>query len=231
MNMRTISYFSLFLAGILAFAGCKSSSTSPNGSGGIVIPNAGSYFTLVDLQFDSTGALVGSDTIIETFLQTGLSIYGKTNVAEVMDSSKGFQTGIGYYNYESDGDVSAYGNSITGSPEWMVYPFGSQQPQQTNGDTTTLEGSESYALTINGAGSGTTTIAGTGFSTEKVTVNGNIIITKSGVTDTVSGNFGTETLAPSLGEIVDVTIPAERDPNTHILGTSQHEFVIGYMLK
>jgi hypothetical protein len=227
--MRT-SFF-LFLLAVVVMAGCKSTSTSPSGSTTVVIPNAGSYFTLVNVQFDSTGEMVESDTIVETFLQTGLSIYGKTNVVEVIDSSNTYVTAGAYYHYESDGDVSVYGNIITGSPGWMLYPFGSQQPQQTSGDTIENGISESYALTISGAGSGSTSIAGTGFSTEKITVNGNIIVSRSGILDTISGNFGTEAFAPSLGELVDETTPAERNYLTQKLGTSSHEYVIGYVLK
>src|SRR5580700_11929920 len=98
MNMRTISYFSLFLAGALAFASCKSSSTSPNGSTAVVIPNAGSYFVIVNLHLDSTGAIVETDTTVETFVATDLYFAGKTNVVEVVDSSNGYKTNTGYYH-------------------------------------------------------------------------------------------------------------------------------------
>jgi hypothetical protein len=231
MNIRKISYFSLFVAGAIAFAGCKSSSTSPNGSTAVVIPNAGSYFVIVNLHLDSTGAIVESDTTVETFVATGLYFAGKTNVVEVTDSSNGYVTNTGYYHYESDGDVSVFGNYITGAPTWTTYPFGSQQPQPINGDTTANGVSESYALTISGAGSGSSSIAGKGFSTEKITVDGKIIVSESGITDTVTGNFGTEAFAPSLGELVDETTPAIRNPISHALGTSFHEFLISYMLK
>ncbi len=231
MKTLKITYFSLFLVGIIAFAGCKSSSTSPNGSTAIVIPNAGSYFVSVNLQYDSTGALVESDTSVETFLQTGLSIHGKTNVVEVVDSSDGSVTDTTYYHYESNGDVSAYENNFGGSLEWATYPFGSQQSQQLSGDTTEQGISESYAFTISGAGAGSISIAGKEFTTEKITVNGKIIATIFGIPDTLSGNLGTEAFAPSLGEIVDETTPAERDLFTQALGTSSHEFLISYVLK
>ncbi len=195
------------------------------------IPNAGSYFITANLQYDSTGALVSSDTSVETFFRTGLSIYGKTDVVEAIDSSDGSVTDTTYYHYESDGDVSVYGQNIIGSIGWTTYPFGSQQAQTINGDTTIQGISETYALTISGAGSGNTTIAGKSFSTEKINLSGKIIASFLGVSDTASGNFGTISFAPSLGEVVDETIPAQRDAVTRALGTSSHDFVISYFLK
>jgi hypothetical protein len=228
--MRT-SVYVILLAGVL-IAGCKSSSTSPNGSGGsTVIPNAGSYFIIANLQFDSTGAIISSDTTVETFFATGLTIYGKTNVAELIDSSNGQVTDTAYINYESDGDVSAFGNNIAGSSDWWLYPFASQQSQTINGDTSYSGVAEKYTFTFSGGGSGNASILGKDFSTEKVNLNGKIIASFLGVTDTVSGSFGTISFAPSLGEVVDETTPAMRDPITHAQGTSSHDFVIRYVLK
>jgi hypothetical protein len=232
MNMRTISYFSLFLAGIIAFAGCKSDSTSTNASGGgTVIPNPGSYFIIANLQFDSTGTVVESDTTVETFFKTGLTFNGKTDVAELIDSSDGFVTDTEYINYESDGDISAFGNNFAVTSDWWLYPFASQQSQMINGDTSSNGVAETYTFTFSGGGTGNASIMGKNFSTEKVNLNGKIIASFGGVTDTVSGNFGTISFAPSLGEVVDETTPAMRDPISQALGTSSHGFVVSYMLK
>jgi hypothetical protein len=149
----------------------------------------------------------------------------------LIDSSDGQVTDTAYINYESDGDISAFGNNIAGTSEWWLYPFASQQPETINGDTAVSGVAETYTFTFSGGGAGTASIMGKSFSTEKVNLNGKIIASFLGINDTVSGNFGTISFAPSLGEVVDETTPAMKDPVTQAQGTSSHDFVVSYVLK
>jgi hypothetical protein len=237
--MRTS--FLLFLFAVVVMAGCKSTSTSTNGSTTtIVTPGAGSYFTMVDITTDSTGAVVSSDTTVETFVATGLTYGGKTNVIELIDSQDGIPTDTGYLHYESDGDVSTYvpsSEEFFGSVSgWWTIPFSSQQKVTIKGDTASNGTSESLSIIFQGAGSGSITIMGQSVYEEKVSsiLDDTVMETLAGRTiysDTTTENLGTSSFAPSLGEEVESSTPGTRDPITGVMGNSDHHFVINYVLK
>ncbi len=237
--MRVISYFSLFLVAIIAFAGCKSSSTSPGSSETVVVPNPGSYFVTVDVSIDSTGAIVSTDTSVETFFQTGLSIFGKTNVIELIDSADGSVTDTGYIHYESDGDVSSYAASNVGglslSNGWITFPFASQQPTTFGIDTSFQGQSLQFTEKYTGAGQGSITIEGKQFSEQNINSSGSSILSYNLagkiISDTSTFGNGTVSFAPSLGEVVEQRTPGAREPITKMMGNSDHSFVIRYVLK
>jgi len=230
--MRT-SFF-LFLFAVAVMAGCKSSSTSPNGSTTLVMPNAGSYYVTVDIETDSTGTLVSSDTTTTTVAQTGLPIYGKTNVLELVEDTSGVPEDTVYIHYESNGDVSYHS---TPNPElfgelagWEIFPFASQQQQTLTADTTEDGETANFTETFLGAGSGTITINGQQFSEQNITGSLKIIETGILYNDT-STSTGTESFAPSLGYLVESRNPGTRDPSTGMMGNSDHSYVIRYLLK
>jgi len=218
--MRT-SFF-LFLFAVVVMAGCKSSSTSTNGStsSSIVTPGDGSYFVLNHQTFDSTGAVSISYIDTEEVYSNTLSMFGKNNVLELLAGLDFVIPVVEYVNYDSNGDVTSDSSVADEVPVSIVeagiffsritYPFASQK-------TTTLSGIDSQnQLTLAGAGSGTITINNQAIPIQKVNA------TPSGPStfpETVTLSF-----APSLGVIVE---------RTALSGgvETYHDIVTNYVLK
>ena len=219
MNMLKISYSSVFLAGIIAFAGCHSNSTSPSSDGNILEPGLGSSFTLMEQ----------SDTIVDVFDAVGIPIYGKSSTSEVIESEDGIPQDTLYFNYESNGDVSVYPYGEAAYPginNWIVLPFGSQQPTSVSGSANENGGIVQTIVNFTGAGQGNGSVLGKSYTTQKVTgiVQTIQTITQGGqsVSDTTTTTL-TYSFAPQLGYFLDVTSSA--------LGYSGHDFLINYTLK
>jgi hypothetical protein len=234
--MKKQNSYTLIAAAILmSFAACKSTSTSPNGgTTTITIPGTGSFFVTVSEDRDSTGMLMSSDTSTDVFQQTGLAIYGKTNVVQVVTMKDGIAMDTGYIHYESNGDVSSYAGSngavFPGQSGWMMFPFASQGTVSSTFDTTVSGFLLHGVITLKGAGSGSVTIHGKPFSTEKVNM-----------TVTTSTNFGGQTIsqtitatmqfAPELGDVVRTDQPSTRNPVNGAMEDANVQFVVDYLLK
>ena len=238
--MRTTFRF-IILAAFVAAAGCKSSSTSPNGSGmSIATPNVGSYFISDNTMIDSTGAITSEDTDIATVLRTNLSIYGMTGVIVILDSD--YQQGIApdttYLKFESNGDVELFQGANSNSPQpdsWLRIPFGSQAtvPWFTI-DTSFQPGQRSSIVaTLSGAGTGSFSIKGQTIATEKVQVN---TIEKDTTINPFPSVYSynltiSESFAPSIGYIVMTNQPGIREYAGAPIDQTSHTQLIAYHLQ
>ena len=228
----------LFVASFAVVAGCRTS-TSPGNSTGMPItqPGQGSYFVLASTYSDSNGVAFASDTTVETFVKTGLTIAGKTNVNELVDSSSYRTSAAGYIHYESNGDVSAYypGDTVRGIfGSWIVYPFGTQGTNTYTIDTSLYGTSVHIQMTLAGAGSGTSKVKGQPVSTEKVSARFFDVISRTNAGKTFRDTLDETSmlsLAPSLGDVVEQSTPGSRDSFTGKMGESSHEIVVDYLLK
>ena len=217
-----ITFSSILLTIAFLYAGC-SSTTSP-GTTTVVVPKQGSIFIAYHSSKDSTGNIVSPDTERQTVANTGLTIYGKMNVVESIQSQDGVALDTVYFHYETNGDVSVYAAYIG----WLTAPFSSQTTTVHAVDTT-IQGTHLVgSITLKGTGSGiisTISIKDKSFSTEKVSVTESLD----------AGGYSTVTstaisFAPALGWIVLEDDAATRDPFSGALGTSSHIQVIDYTL-
>jgi hypothetical protein len=227
---------SLALLAVL-LAGC-SSSTSPNGSPAITIPNPGSYFIIALTYTDSTGRVLQADTVKSVILSSNATIYGKTGVLVDLDSETGgWSTDTGYNYFDDNGNVGAYEQSGNGSVNpagWITYPFASQGTSTWfTLDTSFNPYTESnITATLSGNGSGSTTILGQTFQTEnaKLTVLETDTTRSNGSVFTID-NLVYVSFAPALGFVVSSSQPGVRDYAGAPLNTSFQSQVIGYSLK
>ncbi len=106
--------------------GCDSDSvTEPTTTVKTSPPKAGSTFTFNQVRLDSLGRKIsGSDvTHTDSVAETGISIYGKSNVMMTVVGSFGIKK---YYNFESNGDISEYVDYSDTPPLrsfWVTYPI------------------------------------------------------------------------------------------------------------
>jgi hypothetical protein len=224
MSKLSNKHFVFFAFIFTVFLGSCKSSTSP-GTTMATVPGVGSFFITYVVNRDSTNAITSTDTEKDTFVRTGQSLFGKTNVAVVVSTTTDPAiSDTDYIHYESNGDVSV--NAVIDiNAGWMLFPFASQGSMKV-GDTSGV--GFHVTATVAGAGQGSVTIKGQSVPTETVT------LTK--VTyDTIAGHVYTETnvqtyqFAPSLGWLVETDAPAERNPNGS-LSLSSHDIVIDYKL-
>ena len=241
--MRITSYFPAVMVTALFIGGCKTSSTAHNGSttttpSGITAPGEGSYFITFHQDIDSTGKITSSWTDTETVYLTGLPLFGKTNVMELL-TKKGTSTytynGVEFLNYESNGDVTS-DSSINsegsasilmgwnGTDGPITYPFASQSPKTYTLDTIVNNNGKNdtshLTLKFVGSGNGSTGINNQAVPTENVTMTATYTYNNSNnATETIVISF-----APSLGVIVETKILQGSS-------VSEHNVVTGYVLK
>jgi hypothetical protein len=229
MSKLSNKYFLLF--GVLftaAFLGSCSSSTTPGSNSSITVPGVGSTFIMDNQTLDSNNVVLSSDTSTETFAKTGQSMFGKSNVVELVDSHNGGGSDTTYVNYESNSDISIYISNFPGNGmnAWWTIPFASQSTAKLFDSTAS---GIHVTVTVAGAGQGTLTINGQSVSTEKATLTMAESDTVAGVVVSMS-SVTTAQFAPSLGEIVETDNPATRNLINGQLGTAKHEVVLSYTL-
>ncbi len=239
-TLRVLAAFVMAIA-LTVIVGCHSTTTSPNDGGSTIVRHgAGSYFIMERVTRDSTGAIVSTSTTKEMFVATGLTIYGKSDVIALLDSSmSGWSVDTSYIRYESNGDVSSYVRPGSlpingGTSPWITIPFGSQQSVTwLRYDTVSQFSAAHERATFAGAGSGSVTIKGQTFSTENVVSSITLTDTTFGPTNNVFNSSSSSTIffAPALGDIAAEDQPATRDPMSGQMGTSSHGQVVDYHLQ
>src|ERR1051325_1480073 len=120
----------IILLSLLAiiFASCNSSTSPSSGitSGPTVRPGVGSMFVTKRQEFDTLDRIIfaGYDTIF--VIASGISYAGKNNVVQFRSGSDVTDGGIGYANYETNGDMAFY-NDAKGRPGsrsgWITVPI------------------------------------------------------------------------------------------------------------
>jgi hypothetical protein len=127
---------------LLLCIGCSDSDTTtgpgnnPNLGVGVA-PKAGSWFRFTSIDLDSNGVpIVGSNGWeIDSIIQSGLTVFGKSNVVMIRSSTIGGGAGSeAYFCYESNGDVSMLIPEATDTT-WKTVPFGSKIPRITHLDS------------------------------------------------------------------------------------------------
>jgi hypothetical protein len=228
MNKLSNKHFIFFAFVLTVFLGSCKTTTSPNSGTTVTVPGVGSFFVTYDESRDSTNAVTSADTSTDTFVQKGLSVFGKTDVEEVLfkNSSSSSTPDTGYIHYESNGDLSVYEKMSGLNSGWIVYPFGSQGSIKV-ADTSGV----GYHVTATavGAGQGSVSIKGQSFTTEKVTLT----ILSSDTTPTqIYNETSVQTIqfAPALGWVVESDSPASRNSFDGSLGDSAHDIIIDYKL-
>jgi hypothetical protein len=128
--MRT-SFFLILLCAIV-MAGCQQT-TAPQSSHTGTVSNAlraGVYYLLQHTTMDSTGKVIEIDTTKDLIVATGVTAYGASNLAVILDSSSGgWAPDSAYFQYLPDGDVSSLVPDVISDPVvgWSTYPFATQK--------------------------------------------------------------------------------------------------------
>lgn len=121
---HSILLVSLFL---LAFAyGCKSSSTSTPAPPVVVIPNAGTTWTLQSIHLDSAGKTVRTDTSTRLVFKTNMQYQGFSDVVMTIETHSSTNTSdTVYLRYLSNGDISRLSSPAIDPqiPEWFTVPY------------------------------------------------------------------------------------------------------------
>ncbi len=135
-----LKHISLLLILVASVSSCsKSSDPVGPGSASYSAPKTGSTFSYDQYATDTTNAMPiasSRDTSVHTFLRTGITYAGKTNVSQILEKTR-FSTDTTYINYETNGDISSYGSDGNGGMIWGTIPIGSKTTFSfTQADTT-----------------------------------------------------------------------------------------------
>jgi len=227
----------LFLATFLT--SCSKNNPVSPGASAWIDPKAGSSFTFDNYSTDTTTGLPvpgTRDTTVDTFLQSGISYMGKTNVSEIVQVGK-FTRDTVYLNYESNGDISEFIPSGNGSLKWFTIPSGSKTTSTAliANDTTTY-GSIIYSTkvteTFSYVDDETMSIKGQSVSVTKLqaSIISSLTTTPPGTTTTsTSASFGY--FSPTLGYITKSEDLISTDPTTGTKSQGHLMLLIDYTEK
>lgn len=226
----------LILAAFISSCSKSTDSVGP-GSSSYSAPKAGSSFTIDRYATDTTNAMpIAStrDTSVETFLQSGISYAGKTNVSQIVAVSSS-STDTSYINYETNGDISSYGSDGHGSMIWGTIPIGSKSTfSYTQTDTTKVILGVSTRLKVSVEASyvdmETMIVKGQSISVIKLKQSFIIATTAGGVTKSKSADVYVY-FAPSLGYFVKNDKPVQDGIFSTGKSEGQVETVFDYNLK
>jgi hypothetical protein len=211
-----LKYITLFVILGAVLSSCsKSSNPSSPGSSAFTQPKAGSSFTFDEYQTDTTTGqpVLGTrDTSVQTFIQTGISYMGKTNVSKIISVSNMTQDTT-YLNYEANGDLSVWGSSgLSSTMSWLILPTGSKTSNSITSDTTvTILGiptETKTVFTLAYVDDETMTVKGQSISVTKLKEMITLTITTAGVPATqTQSSFAY--FAPSLGYLTKTETPVQ----------------------
>ena len=211
-----LKYITLFvILGVVLSSCSKSSNPTGPGTTTYVQPKAGSFFTYDEYQTDTTTGqpVPGTrDTSVQTFVQSGISYMGKTNVSEIVSASR-MSHDTTYLNYESNGDLSVWGSSgLSSTMSWLLLPTGSKTSNSITSDTTvTILGittETKTVFTLAYVDDETMTIKGQSISVTKLKEMITLTVTTAGVPATqTQSSFAY--FAPSLGYLTKTETPVQ----------------------
>jgi hypothetical protein len=234
--MVKYSVFFMILACVISSCS-NSSNPATSGSTSFVQPKAGSYFIFDEYNIDTTSGLPipGSrDTSTHTFMQTGITYMGKTNVSMIISTSSISRDTI-IINYESNGDISLFGPTFpTNSMSWITIPTESKTSRTVTFDTTIGSGGFSeemkLTLTFSFVDNENLTIKGQSISVTKIKESTTYTTIIAGVSNSQTSNSFLYA-APSLGYVAKAETPVQ----TGLYGGGRTEgqisMLIDYSLK
>jgi hypothetical protein len=202
-----MKHISLIIAGlaISLYIGCSKSNPTTAATPTVVIPNAGTTWTLANTLIDSTGAVKKSDTTVRTVVQTNMQYQGFSDVVMTVEPNPSnlAKSDTVYLRYLADGDISRLSSPSIDPQlfEWLTVPYTTQLAQKFNfgGNINYLgytHDTVTFLATNNGTGS--VTVGGITYATTSITSSTWQTATATGK-DSTNYTVQTNTFIPSKG--------------------------------
>jgi hypothetical protein len=126
------SFLYTFVVALAVLYGCSNSTSTPPT---LVIPSAGTNWTLLNIHRDNTGKVIKTDTSIRKIDQTNIVYVGYSDVVSIVETnlSTKIQDTV-YIRYLSNGDISRLSSPALGvqPPVWLTVPYSTHTAQAFN---------------------------------------------------------------------------------------------------